>query len=89
MAFLGRWKPEVVVVPPGTIAWEKDSKKSKRRMGGFPWERTLRTGVFHKKFFLRMVYVPGSINSHYFHMIGDKLINPIVGVYISIIRISY
>ena len=27
------------------------------------------------------VYVPGSINSHYFHIIGDKLINPIVGVY--------
>ena len=21
-------------------------------------------------------YVPGSINSHYFHIIGDKLINP-------------
>ena len=31
--------------------------------------------------------VPGSINSHYFHIIGDKLINPIVGVYIPIIRI--
>ena len=29
----------------------------------------------------------GSINSHYFHIIGDKLINPIVGVYIPIIRI--
>ena len=29
----------------------------------------------------------GSINSHYFHVIGDKLINPIVGVYIPIIRI--
>ena len=26
-------------------------------------------------------------NSHYFHIIGDKLINPIVGVYIPIIRI--
>ena len=25
--------------------------------------------------------VPGSINSHSFHIIGDKLINPIVGVY--------
>ena len=23
------------------------------------------------------LYVPGSINSHYFHIIGDKLINPI------------
>ena len=32
-------------------------------------------------------YVPGSINSHYFHLIGDKLINPIVGLYIPIIRI--
>ena len=32
-------------------------------------------------------FVPGSINSHYFHIIGDKLINPIVGVYIPIIRI--
>ena len=31
--------------------------------------------------------VPGSINSHYFHIIGDKLINPIVGVYIPIINI--
>ena len=27
------------------------------------------------------------LNSHYFHIIGDKLINPIVGVYIHIIRI--
>ena len=26
--------------------------------------------------------VPGSIHSHYFHIIGDKLINPIVGVFI-------
>ena len=32
-------------------------------------------------------YVPGSINSHYCHILGDKLINPIVGVYIPIIRI--
>ena len=31
-------------------------------------------------------YVPGSINTHYFHIIGDKLINPIVGVYILPIR---
>ena len=31
--------------------------------------------------------MPGSINSHYFRIIGDKLINPIVGVYIPIIRI--
>ena len=31
--------------------------------------------------------VPGSINSHYFHIIEDKLINPIVGVCIPIIRI--
>ena len=29
----------------------------------------------------------GSINSHYFHIIGDGKINPIVGVYIPIIRI--
>ena len=27
------------------------------------------------------------LNSHYFHIRGDKLINPIVGVYIPIIRI--
>ena len=27
------------------------------------------------------------LNSYYFHIIGDKLINPIVGVYIPIIRI--
>ena len=27
------------------------------------------------------------LNSHCFHIIGDKLINPIVGVYILIIRI--
>ena len=31
--------------------------------------------------------MPRSINSHYFHVIGDKLINPIVGVYIPIISI--
>ena len=31
--------------------------------------------------------MPGSINSHYFHVIGDKLINTIVGVYIPIVRI--
>ena len=31
--------------------------------------------------------VPGSINSHYFHIIGDGKLNPIVGVYIPIIRI--
>ena len=29
------------------------------------------------------------LNPHYFHIIGDKLINPIVGVYIPIIRIPY
>ena len=28
------------------------------------------------------------LNSRYFHIIGDKLINPIVGLYIPIIRIS-
>ena len=27
------------------------------------------------------------LNSHYFHIIGDKLINPIIGFYIPIIRI--
>ena len=27
------------------------------------------------------------LNSHYFHIIGDKLINPIVGVYMPIVRI--
>ena len=32
------------------------------------------------------LYVPGSINSHYFHIIGMG-INPIVWVYIPIIRI--
>ena len=31
--------------------------------------------------------VRSGVNSHYFHIIGDKLINPIVGVYIPIIRI--
>ena len=31
-------------------------------------------------------FVPGSIHSHYFHIIGDKLINPIVR---PIIRIPY
>ena len=33
------------------------------------------------------LYVPGSINSHYFHIIGDGKLNPIVEVYIPIIRI--
>ena len=36
--------------------------------------------------YIHYTYAPGSINSHYFHIIGDKLINPIVGVYIPIIR---
>ena len=31
--------------------------------------------------------MPGSINSHYFYIIGDGKLNPIVGVYIPIIRI--
>ncbi len=31
--------------------------------------------------------VRSGLNSHYFHIIGDKLINPLVGVYIPIIRI--
>ena len=29
------------------------------------------------------------LNSQYFHIIGDKLINPIVRVYIAIIRVPY
>ena len=32
-------------------------------------------------------YMCQGLNSHYFHIIGDKVINPIVGVYIPIIRI--
>ena len=35
------------------------------------------------------IYVRSGLNSHYFHIIGDKLINPIVVVYIPIIRIPY
>ena len=31
----------------------------------------------------------GSINSLYFHIVGDGKLNPIVGVYIPIIRIPY
>ena len=27
------------------------------------------------------IYVRSGLNSHYVHIIGDKLINPIVGVY--------
>ena len=34
-----------------------------------------------------LLVVPGSINSHYFHIIGDGKLNPIVGVYIPITRI--
>ena len=33
------------------------------------------------------IHLCQGLNSHYFHIIGDKLINPIVGVYIPIIRI--
>ena len=33
------------------------------------------------------IYMCQGLNSHYFHIIGDKLIYPIVGVYIPIIRI--
>ena len=32
-------------------------------------------------------YMLQGLNSHYFHIIGDKLINPIIGFYIPIIRI--
>ena len=32
-------------------------------------------------------YMCQGLNSHYFHIIGDKLINPIVGVYIPTTRI--
>ena len=37
----------------------------------------------------KCIYMCQGLNSHYFHKIGDKLINPIVGVYIPIIRIPY
>ena len=37
--------------------------------------------------YLVFKHVCQGLNSHYFHIIGDKLINPIVGVYIPIIRI--
>ena len=49
------------------------------------WHTTYKTGWIprHQKCAI------GSINSHYFHIIGDKLIKPIVGVYIPIIRIPY
>ena len=36
---------------------------------------------------LHQIHVCQGLNSHYFHIIGDKLINSIVGVHISIIRI--
>ena len=32
-------------------------------------------------------YICQGLNSHYFHIIGDGKLNPIVGVYIPIIRI--
>ena len=34
----------------------------------------------------RCVDMCWGLNSHYFHIIGDKLINPIIGVYIPSIR---
>ena len=34
-----------------------------------------------------LLHMCQGLNSHYFHIIGDKLINPIVGVYISIVTI--
>ena len=33
------------------------------------------------------IYMCQGLNSHYFHVIGDGKLNPIVGVYIPIIRI--
>ena len=36
---------------------------------------------------MRKIHMCQGLNSHSFHIIGDKLINPIVGVYIPIIRI--
>ena len=43
--------------------------------------------VFHGWVYI-YIYVPGSsLNSHYFHIMGDGKLNPIVGVYIPIIRI--
>ena len=37
--------------------------------------------------FFSLIHMCQGINSHYFHIIGDKLINPIVWVYILIIWI--
>ena len=45
------------------------------------YDKFIQVGVFH---------VPGSINSHYLHIVGDGKLNPIVGVYRApIVRISY
>ena len=52
--------------------------------------RLAKNQVFPRCFVFKLqdyICAIGSINSHYFHIIGDKLINPIVGVYIPIIRI--
>ena len=43
--------------------------------------------MFRGKLGALIFHMCQGLNSHYFHIIGDKLINPIVGVYIPIIRI--
>ena len=51
----------------------------------------MRTRIMYRGRFLAQLYIYiymcHGLNSHCFHIIGDKLINPIVGVYIPIIRI--
>ena len=52
-------------------------------------DETLTERLGSRKVHRFYLYVPGSINSHYFHIIGDGKLNPIVGVYLPIIRIPY
>ena len=68
------------------IFGESTKQQMYSNFDGFPENNTAWFGLF---FFIMtpVLYVPGSINSHYFHIIGDGHQPKSVGVYMPIIRI--
>ena len=71
--FFGRFGPSEK--NPRNFVWKRFCAAFSRRLDlqSEPWNSEV-----------RRQWVLGSINSHEFHIVGDKLINPIVGVYIPI-----
>ena len=57
------------------------------RCSGSSSRRVSSIDIFERIKLFQPSNVPGSINYFYFHIIGDGKLNPIVGVYIPIIRI--